>query len=67
MLAPAQSAEGNGTALGWTARNHGSLSPETSDAFTVAPEVVYSPIVPAELLATKRLPLPSSVMPYGSL
>jgi hypothetical protein len=30
----------------------GSFSPEISVAFTVAPEVVYSPIVPAPLFAT---------------
>jgi hypothetical protein len=31
------------------------FKPETKDAFTVAPEVVYSPIVPAELFVSKIL------------
>ncbi len=39
-------------------------SPETSEAFTVAPEVVYSPILPLIPSATKRSD-PETTMPVG--
>ena len=44
----------------------GSLSPEMSEALTVAPEVVYSPIVPAPKFVTKMSD-PDTAMPSGSL
>ena len=43
----------------------GSFSPEISAAFTVAPEVVYSPIVPAISFATNRSE-PDSAMSLGT-
>jgi len=42
----------------------GPLNPEISDAFTVAPEVVYSPIVPPASFATKRSD-PETTIPTG--
>ena len=44
----------------------GLFNPETRAAFTVAPEVVYSPIVPAPEFATNRSE-PDTAMPAGSL
>ena len=49
-----------------TAMPVGLLSPEMSEALTVVPEVVYSPIVPAESFATKMSD-PDTAMPLGSL
>ena len=37
-----------------------------NEAFTVAPEVVYSPTVPVSLFATNRSE-PDTAMPVGSL
>ena len=37
-----------------------------SEAFTVAPEVVYSPIVPVPLFVTNRFE-PDAAIPYGLL
>ena len=34
---------------------HGSFNPETSEAFTVAPDVVYSPIVPLPAIRDKQV------------
>src|SRR5579863_10081681 len=47
-----QSAGGSGVAA--TAMPIGPANPETREAFTVAPDVVYSPIVPALILVTNR-------------
>jgi len=41
------------------------LNPVISDAFTVAPEVVYSPIVPLAVFVTNRFD-PDTAMPNGS-
>jgi len=32
---------------------HGSLNPKTSEAFTVPPEAVYSPIMPASFVTNR--------------
>ena len=42
----------------------GRLSPDISAAFTVSPEVVYSPIVPVLRLVTNKFP-PDTAMPVG--
>ena len=42
----------------------GLLNPEINAGFTVAPEVVYSPIVPVFWFVTNRLE-PDSAMPQG--
>ncbi len=38
----------------------GEVIPEMSEAFTVVPEVVYSPIAPEPEFATKSVPAPLS-------
>ena len=43
----------------------GSFNPEISAAFTVAPAVVYSPIVPAPAFVTNRSE-PTTAMPKGT-
>jgi hypothetical protein len=53
---PKTNADGSGT----TAIPHGPFNPVISEAFTVAPEVVYSPIVPS--FPTNRFD-PDSAMP----
>ena len=45
--------------------SNGEFNPEISEAFTVAPEVVYSPIVPLPSFATNRFD-PDTAMPIGS-
>ena len=57
--------EGSGI-VGETATPRGVLNPEISEAFTVAPEVVYSPIVPLPEFATNRSD-PETAMPSGKL
>ena len=42
----------------------GSFNPETREAFTVAPDVVYSPIVPLPKFVTNRFD-PDTAMPIG--
>ena len=44
----------------------GSFNPEMSEAFTVAPEIVYSPTVPPLELTTKRFD-PDTAMPVGDI
>ena len=44
----------------------GALNPEISEAFTVAPEVVYSPTVLPPLFATNRSD-PETAIPRGAL
>ena len=48
--------DASGTDAEATAISPGLFSPEISDAFTVAPEVVYSPIVPAPKFVSKICP-----------
>jgi hypothetical protein len=47
-----------------TAMSVGSFSPEISDAFTVSPDMVYSPIVPVWKFVTNKFP-PDTAMPFG--
>src|SRR5271169_1452132 len=54
---------GSGVALGTIARNCGSFNPEISEAFTVAPEVVYSPIVPAPNSVTNKFEPSTAISP----
>src|SRR5580704_10845841 len=54
--------EGSGTTTAMPA----GCNPVISEAFTVAPEVVYSPTVPLEAFATNRFP-PDTAMPSGKL
>jgi hypothetical protein len=49
-----------------TAMPAGMLNPEIRAGFTVAPEVVYSPIVPLPEFATNRSE-PNTTMPAGLL
>jgi hypothetical protein len=44
----------------------GVFNPETREAFTTAPDVVYSPIVPAPAFVTNRFD-PDAAMPIGEL
>ena len=48
-----------------TAISDGSNRPEISEAFTVAPEVVYSPTVPVPRVARNKFD-PETAMPCGS-
>ena len=48
-------------------RPKGVFNPETSDGFSVTPDVVYWPMDPNERLATNKLPLPFKARPYGRL
>ena len=45
--------------------SYGPFSPDTREAFTVSPEVVYSPIVPVWGFVTNRFD-PHTAMPLGS-
>ena len=45
----------------------GSVSPLMSEAFTVAPEVAYSPTVPMLVLLTTNRSEPDTAMRVGSL
>jgi hypothetical protein len=57
--------EGSGTIVGTIAMPSGTPNPEISAAFTVAPAVVYSPIVPVSFV-TKRSE-PDTAMSMGEL
>jgi hypothetical protein len=56
--------DASGTDADTTEMAPGPASPETSAAFTVAPEVVYSPIVPLPRFVTNRFP-PDTARPNG--
>ena len=57
---------GDGRSGGSYRISTGPSNPEISEAFTVAPEVVYSPIVPVPLFATNRSD-PETTIPCGKL
>ena len=55
-----------GSGIVVTATSYGAFSPEIRAWFTVAPAVVYSPIVPVPASATNRFE-PETAMPFGKL
>ena len=55
-----------GSGVSTTAMPCGSPKPETRDAFTTDPDIVYSPIVPVPSFATNRFE-PDAAMPNGSI